>query len=285
VDAFEVAEPVEDSPVLVEIPHAGLALDAPTMNWLVAPTRCIAREADLYVDELYADATRLGATVLRANLSRFAVDLNRASDDFDGQTVEGGSTADRPRGVVWRLTSEGFQVQRERMPRAELERRLEQYWRPYHKTLASLLERKRKRFGGAVLLCAHSMPTPKPRGLRAFVPNNLADVVPGTRGRTSARGQFIDEVDRVARAHGLAVEHDVPYRGGFSTMNYGRPDLNVHAIQVEVARRLYMDEDTLILDCAGRERMRRFAADLVNRLVTSARGVYRTKAGSDRDDP
>ncbi len=270
VEAFEVIEPADDSPVLVEIPHAGLELDAPTMNWLVAPARSIARDADLYVDELYTDAPRLGATVLRANVSRFAVDLNRASDDFDGQTVEGGSTADRPRGVVWRLTSEGCQVQRERMPRVELERRLDRYWRPYHQALAALLERKRARFGHAVLLCAHSMPTPKVRGLRSFAQSAVADVVPGTRGRTSAAGRWIDEVDRLARDHGFSVEHDFPYRGGFSTMHYGRPDLEVHAIQLELARRLYMDEDTLVLDPRGVARVRRFTTDLIERLVTSA---------------
>lgn len=268
---FQVFEPVEDSPVLVEIPHAGLELDAPTMNWLVAPTRSVARDADLYVGELYADAPSAGATVLRSNVSRFAVDLNRASDDFDGQTVEGGSTADRPRGVVWRLTSEGLAVQRERLPREELERRLEHYWRPYHATLRALLERKRERFGHAILVCAHSMPTPKSRGLRSFVQNRLADVVPGTRGRTSAATRWIDEVDRAARDHGFAVEHDFPYRGGFSTGHYGRPDLNVHAIQVEVARRLYMHEETLVLEPAGVSRLQRFTTDLIERLVTSAR--------------
>lgn len=270
VEAFEVIEPADDSPVLVEIPHAGLELDAPTMNWLVAPARSIARDADLYVDELYTDAPRLGATVLRANVSRFAVDLNRASDDFDGQTVEGGSTADRPRGVVWRLTSEGCPVQRERMPRVELERRLDRYWRPYHQALAALLERKRARFGHAVLLCAHSMPTPKVRGLRSLAQSAVADVVPGTRGRTSAAGRFIDKIDRLARDHRFSVEHDFPYRGGFSTMHYGRPDLEVHAIQLELARRLYMDEDTLVLDPRGVARVRRFTTDLIERLVTSA---------------
>ncbi|MBM4359712.1 MAG: N-formylglutamate amidohydrolase [Deltaproteobacteria bacterium] len=279
VDAFEVVEPEEDSPVVVEIPHAGLALDPPTLSWIVAPARCIARDADLYVDRLYADAPRLGATVLRSKLSRYVVDLNRADTDYDGQTVDGGSTADRPRGVVWRLTSEGYPVLRERMPRAELDRRLERFWRPYHATLGTLLEQKRRQFGFAVLICAHSMPTPRTRGLRSLMPGTVADVVPGTRGRTSAAARWIDAVDGVARAHGFGVEHDVPYRGGFSTGHYGRPAEGVHAVQVEVARRLYMDEEALELVAAGAARLTAFAGALVERLVTDARAVHRSDSG------
>lgn len=275
MEAFEVVEPEEDSPVVVEIPHAGLGLDPPTLSWIVAPARCIARDADLYVDQLYADAPGLGATVLQAKVSRYVVDLNRADTDYDGQTVDGGSTADRPRGVVWRLTSEGYPVLRERMPRAELERRLARFWRPYHATLSELLAKKRRDFGFAVLLCAHSMPTPRTRGLRSLMPSTVADVVPGTRGRTSAAARWIDAVDAVARAHGFGVEHDVPYRGGFSTGHYGRPDEGVHAVQVEVARRLYMDEDTLELAPEGAARLGTFASALVERLVSEARSVYR----------
>jgi N-formylglutamate amidohydrolase len=271
MEPFSLIEPEDDSPVLVEVPHAGLSLDPPSMSWTVAPTRSLARDADLYVDTLFADAPALGATLLRAKTSRYVVDLNRSADDYDGQTVEGGSTGDRPRGVVWRLTSEGYAVLRERLPREELERRLEAVWRPYHQTLAKLLERKRERFGFAVLLCAHSMPTPRTRGLRNLVPSFLADVVPGTRGRTSAAERWIELVDSTARAEGLSVEHDVPYRGGYSTGHYGRPDLGVHAVQVEIARRLYMDEESLKLDAKGAERVKTFAHLLVARLVTESR--------------
>jgi len=273
VEPFLLTEPRDDSPVLVEVPHAGLALDPPSMNWTIAPTRSLARDADLYVDSLFAEAPALGASLLQARTSRYVIDLNRSADDYDGQSVEGGSTVDRPRGVVWRLTSEGYAVLRERLPQGEFERRLDAVWRPYHHTLARVLERKRERFGFAVLLCAHSMPNPRPRGLRTLLPTALADVVPGTRGRTSAAERWIDLVDATARAHGLSVEHDVPYRGGYSTGHYGRPDLGIHAVQVELARRLYMDEDSLMLDREGSERVVQFVRSLLTRLVTEARTV------------
>lgn len=272
--AFEVIEPAHDSPVLVEVPHAGLELDPVSMGWTIAPARSIVRDADLYVDQLFEAAPTLGATLLRAKLSRYVVDLNRCESDFDGRTVEGGSTADRPRGVIWRATSDGGAVLRERLPRAEYERRLNAFWRPYHTALADIVARKKRAFGFAVVVCGHSMPTPRARGLRAILPNAVADVVPGTRGRTSAAGRFIDVIDRVAREHSLGVEHDVPYRGGYTTEHYGRPDDGVHAIQIEVARRLYMDEDTLALDPQGSRRMKDFADALVVRLVALTHEEY-----------
>jgi len=97
-------------------------------------------------------------------------------------------------------------------------------------------------------------------------PQNVrADVVPGTRGRTSASATFIDCVDAQARAAGLSVAHDDPYQGGYTTQHYGRPDLKVHVVQVELARRLYMDEPTLSKHL-GFERMRNWCTGLTKSL-------------------
>ena len=72
-----------------------------------------------------------------------------------------------------------------------------------------------------------------------------ADGGPGTRGRTSASAAFIDVVDAHARSAGLSIAHDDPYQGGYTTQHYGRPETKVHVVQLELARRLYMDEPTL----------------------------------------
>lgn len=243
---FTVIEPAaEETPLTVEIPHAGLFVDGPTLSRLAAPARAIGRDADLYVDELYADAPQHGATVLVSHVSRYVCDLNRSELDVDTESVEGAPPHARAtRGIIWRLTSEGARVLDAPLPRAELERRLDTYYRPYHQALAAVLERKRARFGFAVLLAAHSMPSVGRAG-HGDVHAVRADVVPGTRGRTSAARVFIDQVDAHARAAGFTVAHDDPYQGGYTTQHYGRPDLHIHVVQVELARRLYMDEPTL----------------------------------------
>ncbi len=263
---FTVIEPdAGETPLVVEVPHAGLFVDGPTLARLVAPARAIGRDADLYVDELYAGAPANGATLLVSHVSRYVCDLNRSELDVDAESVEGAPAHARAtRGIVWRLTSEGARVLDGPMPRAELERRLDCYYRPYHDTLARLLERKRARFGFAILLAAHSMPSVGRAG-HGDPQAQRADVVPGTRGRTSAGAPFIDGVDRHARAAGLSVAHDDPYQGGYTTQHYGRPDIDVHVVQVELARRLYMDEPTLARG-PGFDRIQAWCASLTAAL-------------------
>jgi N-formylglutamate amidohydrolase len=279
---FEVIEPKSaETPVIVEAPHAGLWLDAESAMWTVTPARSIARDADLYVDELFAGAPDHGATFLYARLSRYVVDLNRDETDYDGAAVIGGPSGDRPRGVIWRMSSDGLPVLRDAVPPREYERRMERFYRPYHAALRELIARKHERFGFCVVLCAHSMPTPRRHGR---VERKTADIVPGTRGRTTAADVWINTVDDVARSFGWEIHHDRPYRGGFTTGHYGRPRDGVHAVQVEIARRLYMDEHTLARKDAelpphnGFPRVRQFADVLVETLVREALAAARDRA-------
>jgi N-formylglutamate deformylase len=272
VEPFEVVEPRSgESAVVVEVPHAGLWMDPQSLAFTFAPARSIARDADLYVDELCRDAPVEGATLLVARVSRFVVDLNRGEGDLDGDAVEGAGRAPWPRGLVWRLTTDGDPILAAPLPRRELERRLDAVYRPYHATLEALLQRKVARFGHVVLLCAHSMPSqprPAPDGARSPAPTvSRADLVPGTRGRTSAAGAVIDRVDAHGKAFGFSVRHDDPYRGGFSTAHYGKPARGVHAVQIEIARRLYMDESTHRIDAQGFRAVREFARTLAARLA------------------
>ncbi len=267
---FEVFEPTgAETPVVVEIPHAGLDLPAPFLEPLTAPARAIGRDADLYVDALYADAPAEGATVLVCRTSRYAVDVNRAETDVDGEVVEGarGDVA-LQHGLVWRTTSEGESALSRKLTRPELEERLELVWRPYHRMLASLVEQKRTRFGVAVVLAAHSMPSVERSGRekpRDGPARARADVVPGTRGRRSAAPSLIDALEEHAIARGWSVRHDDPYAGGFTTQHYGRPADGVHVLQVELARRLYLDEATL-RPGSGFEAVRAWCRELVGKL-------------------
>lgn len=242
---FSVHEPTaRETPVVVEVPHAGLFIDPEALATLVAPARAVGQDADLYVDALYADAPAEGATLLVAHVSRYVCDLNRAADDVDHLTVEGGSGRPSPHGLVWRATTENLPALKEALPRGELDRRLCRIYEPYHATLRGLLDAKVARFGHAVLLCAHSMPS-RGRAGHADPGRPRADVVPGSRGRTTAARSVIAVPDELARDRGWTVAHDDPYKGGYSTAKYGQPRAHVHAVQVELSRRLYMNERTL----------------------------------------
>jgi N-formylglutamate deformylase len=263
---FTLLEPrTEPNAVLVEIPHAGLGLDGEALATLAAPARALGADADLYVDELYADAPATGAALIASRVSRYVCDLNRAETDVDPLAVEGGTARSSPHGFVWRTTTEGRPALLGPVSQAEYQRRLARYHRPYHRRIEELLEERRRRHGFAIILCAHSMPS-RGRDGHDDAGVERADIVPGTRGKTTAAAPVIALVERLAERSGLILRHDEPYKGGFTTANCGRPRDDVHAIQIELARRLYMDERTLARRPAEFDHLRSFCKNLVAEL-------------------
>lgn len=254
-----------ETPVIVEVPHAGLVVPSDVRAQLVVGDTAILRDSDLYVDRLFQHAPEHGATLITSGISRYVVDLNRAPDDVDRQTVRD-HPAPRPtqsRGVVWRSTTEGLPALREPITHAELERRLARYHAPYHAALQAEIDRKKARFGHVVVVAGHSMPSSGKGGQ-----GPRADIVPGTRGRTTAAESVIDLVDRHFTAAGLSVKHDDPYRGGWSTQRYGHPERAVHAIQIEINRALYADESNGEPNVAGVARVEILLMSLLDALGT-----------------
>lgn len=278
--AFELFAPrADETPVVVEVPHASTFVPARFLAPIAAPAVALGRDADLLVDELYASAPDHGASLLVARVSRYVIDLNRSEADVDAEVVEPSRSGARyNHGLIWKATSDGERALARPLTSVELEERLDAIYRPYHAALRAELERKRAKFGVVVLLAAHSMPSfARPRagdGTNASPSTTgvaRADVVPGTRGRTSADARVIDVVDELARARGWTVRHDEPYAGGYSTQHYGRPRDRVHALQVELARRLYLDEGALRPVPGRFEAARDFCISLVRRIGEVAR--------------
>lgn len=228
-------------PILVEIPHAGLATPDDVRADILVDRDTVLRDADPYVDELWAASPARGATLLAARVSRYVVDLNRAADDV-GLDIVPKHPAPRPtqsRGVIWRITTDGRPAIRGPLTHEAFSARIARYHEPYHQTLRETLDRLVARFGFVVLLAAHSMPSTSRDGSM-----RRADVVPGTRGRTTADPRVIDLIDRHFRSAGLSVRHDDPYRGGYTTGHYGKPSQGIHAVQIELNRALYVDEES-----------------------------------------
>lgn len=268
-EVFEVMEPEAsaEAPVVVEVPHASVAVDPRSLATLRVSAHSIGQDADLYVDELYRDAPSLGATLLVARVSRYVCDLNRSESDIDDRAVQGAARGQpAPHGLIWRQSTLGQPALEQPLSRREFERRRDGIYRPYHQRLRELLERKRERFGFALLLAAHSMPSRGRQGHRDMG-TPRADVVPGSRGRTTAGARAIDLPDALARARGWSVAHDEPYRGGFTTAHYGKPAERVHAIQVELNRALYMNEDTLEQLPTAFDTTRSYCRELVHCLT------------------
>lgn len=274
MQGFELEAPTgEGVPVVVECPHSGLQVPPEVESTLVLDAHALRRDADLDVDGLCAEVTSVGATLLRATVSRYVVDLNRAPDDLD-PLLFGMAHGRRgvPRGAVWRVTTDGSPLLRRPLQHEEVDERIARYHAPYHRALAETLETLRARHGVVLVLALHSMPSAgRVPGSEAWL--RRADVVPGTRGRSSASPRLIDCVDAHFRDAGYSVRHDDPYRGGYTTGHYGRPAEGVHAIQIELNRALYLDEHSL----ARREdevvRLRRELARLVSRVAAELRSL------------
>lgn len=253
---FEFRAPRRPTPLIVSFPHVGL--DWPDQLG-PRPQVNFPRNADYAVDRLYVRAELLGAATLRARYSRLVVDLNRAADDVDPElvpdhpaprprasnsaTTHGGVRRPiRNRGVVWAHAVGNIPLLTT-LSHAELQARLDRFYWPYHRALEQLVERRVRRFGYAVVLDAHSMPGAVggdlvlgTRGGRACAPDLIHDAVQVLSGqRGPAARQF-------GSRWPLSVAIDDPYQGGQIVGSFGRPPENVHALQLEVSRALYMDE-------------------------------------------
>lgn len=267
---FRLERPLgRPAPLIVEIPHASIEVPPDVAETLRVERRDLLRDADLYVDELFRAAPAHGAVYLAAGVSRYVVDLNRFDHDVDATVVPALPTAraDLPRGLIWRETTEGRPALVRPLTPSELEGRLARYYRPYHDALAAEIAALRARFGYVVLLSAHSMPSVG-RTLQGEPGARRADVVPGSRGRTTAAGAVIDTVEMHFRAAGLSVRHDHPYRGGATTVRWGQPYDGVHAVQLELNRALYMDESTWQRRRAGFPWLASLCEALVARLAS-----------------
>ena len=254
-------------PVLVEVPHAGLHFPDDDAALCTAPPSAVRADADPGADRLFDGVVARGATLLVARWSRYVADLNRDETDHDARSVAGSARADgAAQGVVWSATTSGLPALARPLARTELETRLARLHRPYHAALQAELAALQAEHGQVVLLSGHTMPS---RGVATDgrTPPRRADVVPGSRGRSTAAPGVLDAVTAHFRGAGLSVRPDDPYRGGATTARYGAPGRGVHAVQLEMNRALFVDEATLRLRDDAVTWLRGLVAALVPRLA------------------
>lgn len=233
--------------VVFASPHSGRAYPWSFLSRTVLNEKSIRSSEDAFVDRLFDSAPRMGAPFIRAGMPRAFVDLNRNADELDPALIEGAPRVmHNPRvasglGVIPRVVANGQQIYSGRLPLAEAHRRIENYWRPYHRVLRQQLDQAHDLFGQAILVDCHSMPHEAMDSVaRSGV--RRPDVVLGDRFGAAADEAIVDRIEAVFTAAGLVVTRNTPFAGAFITQHYGRPARNRHAVQVEIDRSLYMDE-------------------------------------------
>jgi N-formylglutamate amidohydrolase len=231
-----VYPPRADVPVLISVPHAGR--DYP--EWLIAMCKGGAQALhaleDPLVDELVEGAIGKGIGAVVAQAPRAAVDCNRAEDEIDPTVVRSGpipALSPRARGglgIVPGRTATHGTLWRQPIGGHELEERLTQAHRPFHRAIDEALLRLLDRFGCALLLDCHSMPPP----------DSGPSVIIGDRYGQSAAPWVTTEAVKVVASMGFRAGVNQPFAGGHVVQRHGAPSRGVHALQIEIDRRCYL---------------------------------------------
>lgn len=249
--AYRLTMPdIRTTSVVFASPHSGRDYPWNFVRRSVLDERTLRSSEDAFVDRLFESAPYNGAPLLTATAPRAWIDVNRSSDELDPALIEGVTkSAHNPRvssglGVVPRVVANGRAIYRGKLSLREVETRIEEIWKPWHDAIEQLLQDSMVMFGEAILIDCHSMPHEAiesighPHGRRP-------DIVLGDRFGAAASSEVVDRIESAFESAGLRVARNAPFAGAYVTQHYGRPGRGQHAVQIEIDRALYMNEQAI----------------------------------------
>ncbi len=250
-DAVRQHEPgSKPIPLLLDSPHSGTAYPD---DFDHLPPRDVVRQAeDTHVEALYAAAPSIGATLIEALFPRAYIDPNRHRSDIDpelladawSEPITPSRKTELGIGLVWRLAHGGVPMYARKLSAAEVRRRITDFYEPYHACVSAALDRRYAAFGAVWHINCHSMPAVG--DVMSEDPGRArADFVLGDRDGSTCAPEFTAFVARTLTGLGYDVAINDPYKGVELVRMHGRPAERRHSLQIEINRRLYMDESTL----------------------------------------
>lgn len=256
--AFEILAPQSQRlPLVLASPHSGNAYSAAFLASSRLDARALRKSEDCFVDEIFAFAPGFGVPLIRALFPRAYLDVNREAYELDPEMFADPLPAyvntRSPRvaaglGTIARVVANGEDIYRGKLRFAEALDRVSRCYTPYHNALRRLVDDTRDAFGHALLIDCHSMPSAASTataGKGGGRGGNLPEIVLGDCYGNACAPAVIDAAEEFLRGLGYAVSRNNPYAGGYTTRHYGRPRQGIHALQIEIARDLYMDEAAL----------------------------------------
>jgi N-formylglutamate deformylase len=278
---FDILRPAgAEIPLVLDSPHSGTHY--PDDFQPAVPREVLRQAEDSFVDELYAAGPSLGATLIAARFPRSYIDANRSLLDIDTTLLDapwpGPAAASRKTelgiGLIWRVLDTGEPIYDRRLTVAEVKQRIVRYHQPYQRAVRDALDQVHEHFGAVFHLNVHSMPAVSSSISEEGPGKSRADFVLGDRDGTTCEPEFTGLVADTLRSMGYNVKINDPYKGVELVRAFSDPKAQRHSLQVEVNRRIYMDERTRAKS-PGFERLK---AD-VGRLL-SAVAAYATQRGS-----
>lgn len=237
---FTIKAPQKASvPIIISVPHTGTQFPAHLKKKFNTRVRTYLDDTDWFVDKLYDFAPALGITVIKANLSRWVVDLNRNPDNAplynDGRII----TSVTP--TTDFFGNELYKSKDLQPDAQEIAQRVEAYFRPYHQKIRELITHKKDQFGKVLLWDAHSIR----HKVSTIHPTPFPDMILGNNDGKTAHPELIEVALSSLRSNQYEVAHNAPFKGGHITRSFGAPTENIHALQLEMNKILYMDDNEL----------------------------------------
>jgi N-formylglutamate amidohydrolase len=252
--AFRLHGPsVPAVPLILDSPHSGTRF--PSDFDAVVGELDLRDGEDCFVDQLYLPVTELGVPLLAAEVPRTYIDNNRHAGDIDLDLVEGGHwpNAYVPSGkaaigkaLIWRTLDDGRPIYGRRLAIDEVLGRIERIHTPYHQALAQLIDTAHARFGTVFHINCHSMNSVAGKMGEGGEGTERADFVLGDRDQTTCDPAFTGFVRATLAAMGYAVKVNDPYKGVELVRAYSDPARGRHSLQIEINKRLYMDEERCV---------------------------------------
>ncbi|MGZ8254927.1 MAG: N-formylglutamate amidohydrolase [Burkholderiaceae bacterium] len=253
-ESFRLHGPaVPTVPLVLDSPHSGLRF--PTDFHAVVSEFDLRDGEDCFIDQLYLPATELGIPLLAAQFPRTYLDNNRHAGDIDLELVEGGhwphtyvpsGKAAIGKALIWRTLDDGRPIYARRLTVEETLARIERVHAPYHGALQQLMNAAHARFGIVFHINCHSMNSVAGRMGEGGEGSERADFVLGDRDQTTCDPAFTDFVRTALVALGYAVKVNDPYKGVELVRAYSDPARGRHSLQIEINKRLYMDEERCV---------------------------------------
>ncbi|MDP9900193.1 N-formylglutamate amidohydrolase [Variovorax ginsengisoli] len=267
------------TPLVLDSPHSGTFYPADFRP--VCDLLTLRRAEDTHVEKLYAFAPELGVAWVEAHFPRSYLDANRDTTELDTTLLDGpwhGPLATDPRvlakvrlgkGLIWKLTDEGLPIYDRLLGVDEVAARIAHCWVPYHAAVAEAIDAAHARHGYSIHINCHSMPAIAGSHATDFPGLAHADFVIGDRDGTTASPALSQALCAHLRSRGYSVDYNHPYKGVELVRRHGHPAANRHSIQVEINRRLYMDEATLALDEVGAFELQESLRSMVDLLLAT----------------